>query len=464
MKKTKQSKISLKLLGKILTIVLIVLLALISFGGIYVVEKNSMKNILPEYELGMDIYGARNVVIKVDNSTELKKYDTEGNLVTDTSEIAEENITEVEEPVNAQELLTSENYKKVKDIIEKRLEYMEVSNYLLRFDETNGQIALEIPEDTNTDNIAQYTITKGEFKIVDNDTEEVLLTNSHIKNATVQYGTSTTGTTVYLSIQFNKEGTEKLKEISNTYISTTDEEGNETTKQIKMTLDDETIMVTYFDEEIVDGLIQLSIGESTDSETLQNYLQQASNIAILLNTEAMPLTYTMEINRFVYSDLIDSIKTLIIVFIVIALLMAIYMIIKFNKNGLMGVLLNIGFVALLLLGLRYGNVVLTLSGIFAIAAATIIEYIITILILKEYSKNVDNESARANIKEVFKKLVLILIPLLVMTITFAFTNWEEISSVGLILFWGILIMAIYNYIILSIEIFNTKKITENKSK
>ena len=39
-------------------------------------------------------------------------------------------------------------------------------------------------------------------------------------------GTSTTGTSVYLEIEFNKEGSKKLEEISNKYI-TTEEEKNE---------------------------------------------------------------------------------------------------------------------------------------------------------------------------------------------------------------------------------------------
>ena len=64
LKTTKQSKGSIKLLGNILTVIIIILLALVSFVGIYVTDKNSMKNVIPEYQLGMDINGARNIVIK----------------------------------------------------------------------------------------------------------------------------------------------------------------------------------------------------------------------------------------------------------------------------------------------------------------------------------------------------------------------------------------------------------------
>lgn len=295
MKKAKQNNKTLKLLGKISTIVIILLLSLISFVGIYVKDKNTMKNVIPEYKLGTDLYGARNILIKVDDSTTTKKYDSDGNLVKDSSDGDEnnENITEVEEKVNPDELRTADNYEAVKNIIEARLKYMKVEDYLLRFDESTGDISLEVSENSSTDYIAQYTITKGEFKIVDNDTSEVLLTNADLKEAKVQYSTSTSGTTVYLTIEFNQDAVEKLRDISKTYVSSTDTDGNTTTKKIKMTLDDSTIITTYFQEEISTGIIQLSMGTSTSTSEIQTNIQSASNMAVLLNTDPMPLTYTM---------------------------------------------------------------------------------------------------------------------------------------------------------------------------
>ena len=466
MKTTKQNKESTKLLGKILTVIIILLLALISFVGIYVTDANSMKNIIPEYKLGMDLSGARNIVIKVDDSTETKKYDANGNLVTEDSEESEDaEITEVEEPVNSPETLTVENYKAVRDIIEDRLDYMQVKGYILRLDEETGEINLEVPEDSITDYIAQYTITKGEFKVVDNDTSEVLLTNNDLKEAKVQYYTDTTGTTVYLSIEFNKEGAKKLQEISTTYVSSKDSDGNDTTRKIKMTLDDETIISTYFDEEITNGIIQLSLGTSTDTAELQTYLQQASNIAVFLNTKPMPITYQMEVNRFVFSDITsDTLNTIIIVLAAVALIMAIVMIVKYKKNGVMGVIADVGFVAILLLAIRYGNVVVSLTGIFTIAVVAIIEYIITLLILKEYSKKYDEEITIKNIKHLLGNTTLALVPLAIMAVTFALMSWEEISSVGMILFWAILVMVIYNAIILAVKLFTIPSDAKKKNK
>ena len=467
MKKAKQNNKTLKLLGKISVVVIILLLSLISFAGIYVKDKNAMKNVIPEYKLGTDLYGARNILVKVDDSTTTKKYDSNGNLVENSSDKDEnnENITEVEEKVNPDELRTAENYETVKNIIEARLKYMNVEDYLLRFDESTGNISLEVPENSNTDYIAQYTITKGEFKIVDNDTSEVLLSNADLKEAKVQYSTSTSGTTVYLTIEFNKDAVEKLKNISNTYISSTDAEGKTTTKKIKMTLDDSTIISTYFQEEISTGIIQLSMGTSTNTSEIQSNIQSASNMAVLLNTDPMPLTYTMETNRFVYSDITaETLKIVIVGLCIVALIMAICMVIKFKKNGLMGVIADIGFTAVLLLAIRYGNVEISLAGIFAIAIAVIVEYIVTGLILNEYSKKYEKEILIKNIKHLMGRIAICLVPFVVMAVTFALISWEEIASIGMILFWAIIIMIIYNTLMLVLKIFESNNENEKNKK
>lgn len=409
--KKKKEFISISLLGKIFTIIAILLICLISFIGIYVVDKNTVKNIIPEYILGMDVYGARNIRIK-----------------------PEEEI---------------EDYNDVKRIIESRLKYMNVEDYLLSLDESTGIINLEIPENSNTDIIAQYCITKGEFKISDTETKEVFIDNSNVKEAKVQYNTSTTGTTIYLSIQFDEEGTEKLKEISNKYVKSTDEEGNDNSKTIDMTLDSSTILSSYFTEEISNGMLQITIGTSSDSTTLQGYLQQASNIAIFLNTEVMPASYEMDINRFVYSDIeTKTIMLIIIMFAIITILFSIYMIIKYKAKGILGVISSIGFIAISLLLIRLGNVTLTLAGIFDIGIMSIIEDIIIILMLKQNRENLTKKELNISRIELLKKSSVTLIPLLIIAVVFALTAWEPISSIGMVIFWTILVMIIYNIFIL----------------
>ena len=133
--------------------------------------------------------------------------------------------------------------------------------------------------------------------------------------------------------------------------------------------------------------------------------------------------------------------------------MAIVMIIKFKANGLMGVIANVGFLAIVLLAIRYGNVVVSLAGIFAIAVAGIIEYVVLMLILSEYNKNYEKETLAKNVKHLMGRIVVCLIPLVVMAITFALISWEEIASIGMVLFWSSIIMLIYNALVLALRLF-----------
>ncbi len=447
-----KNKLSINLLGKILIVLVIILVSLLSFTGIYVKDKNTYKNFIPDYKFGVDLYGYRNIVVKVDDSTETKNYDEEGNLIKETTDENKSKIAKtIEEPVNSEESLTIDNYQAVEDTIIKRLNYLKVEGYQIKCDENTGRIYVEVPEDDNTDYIAQYCVTKGEFKILDNDTDEVLLSNADLKETKIQYSATSSGTTVFLTIEFNKDAVEKLKNISNTYVSSKDADGNDTTKKIKMTIDDETVVSTYFEEEIDNGIIQLSIGTSSDSSTLQTYFRQASNIAVLLNTNPMPLTYEIEINRFVHSDItMQTIKMIAIISAIVFALMLVYMIIKYKKNGLMGAILNIGFVALLLLAIRYGNVTISNLGILAIALSTIIEYITIMKILNIYSKK-DNDKILKELKTFAKNYAIAIIPLIVLAVTFALIKWQELNSMGMVFFWGTLIMIIYNAIVIVAE-------------
>ena len=430
-KKKQNNKISLKILGRILTIIIIMLVSLGSFVGIFKLEQNAMKNIIPDYELGMDLYGARHIVAKVDDT-------------------------------NAEDMRTYDNYIKSKEIIEERLKFLEISDYLVRLDDATGEIDIEIPEDATTDYFAEYTGMQGKFTMTDDETSEVLLDNNSLKKASIQYGTSSAGTTVYLVIEFNKEGSSKLQEVSKTYIKSTDSEGNDTTKKVKMSIDDQTIMTTYFGEEMTDGIMQIPLGTTTDATDIQNYLKQASNISVFLNTEPLPIKYSVDINRFEYSDITENtLKIATIVLASIFAIMLIYMIIKYKANGILGALANVGFLALLLSAIRYGKVTLTLTGIAGIAIATIIEYVITMLVIKQYNKDTDEATVNKNVKNVMSNSARTIAPILIMSVIFALIKWEQIASIGMVLFWAILIMVVYNAIILATKFYITKK---NKKK
>lgn len=460
---------------KLLTITLIiVLVTMVAFFGVYVQKQNRMEDKVRDYSYSMDLKGARNVTLKVSQENKTIIKDSNGDEVADSEDLTDEEIaqngyTKEEIPYNSEETLTVENYKKSKEILEKRLKAMDVQNYTIKLNEQTGDIILELTEDENTDSIISNIGTTGKFEIVDTQTNEVLMTNKDIKLANVMYGsgsstgTTSSGTTVYLNIEFTKEGKQKLEEISNKYIksedtgedeNTTENETSENTtdettseKTITMKIDDEEIMSTSFDEPIRTGKLQLSVGRATtDQDTLQDSITQASSMATVLDTGNLPLKYEVNGNEYVLSDITENqLQIVQYALIGIVAIGLIVLIIRYKSNGLLGAISYVGLAALFVLIIRYTNVVLSIEGIFAIAIILLLNYIFVNKLLAKLKQNeVKKENVKQAIKETYKEFFIKIIPICIMVITFCFIKWIPISSFGMVMFWGIALIAIYH--------------------
>ena len=460
---------------KTLTIVLtIVLVTMVAFLGVYVPVQNRMENKVKEYAYTMELEGARNIRLKVYKSNKTIIKDSEGKQVKDSENLTDEEIAEKgyikeETPYNLQEVLNKENYNQSKEIIEKRLKQLKVEEYNIKVDENTGDIVLEIPENDTTDSIVSNIATVGKFEIIDSETKEVLMDNNDIKLANVMYGSDTTSTTagtiVYLNIEFTKDGAKKLEDISNKYVETevenadtTEEtvEGADTTeettvaKEITMLIDDEEIMSTSFEEPVKTGKLQLSLGNSTtDSETLQGYIDQASNMASVLDTGNMPVKYTIDENQYVLSDITNQ-ELNIIGYVIagLAVLALIVLIIKYKSFGLLTAASYVGLVSLFLLIIRYTNVVLSIQGILGISIILMLNYmLLNKFLLKIKNVKLNKITLNEKIKETYKEFFVKIIPICIVVIAFCFVGWAPISSFGMVMFWGILLIAIYNILV-----------------
>lgn len=443
-------------INKILKITLItlvvILLSIVSFVGIYVKDKGRMVNVIKDYNLGMDLEGSRRLELNVDTSKEKINYDETGKVIASTDTTTKVASSE-EKAKNDESVLIKENYKQTKNIIEKRLKTMGLPAYEIRLNEENGNIVLNIPENDSTDTIVSQIASQGKFEVVDKDTNEVLMTNDDLKSVKAGYGTTSYGTTtVFVNIEFNKEGTEKFRNITNTYVSTKEtnaETGEETTKnkEITLKLDDGTILSTHFDEEVTNGVLQLSVGSSSSSSTedLQASLTNANNLAALLNNGKMPIVYEIENNQYIASEVeSDNIALFISLAIVALTIGMIYLIIKYKEKGILSSISLIGYIALLLLVLRYTNIVITLYGLVAIILSLFITYI-TIVKVLENNKKVENLGIA--FEKAILRTMLILVPIAVIAVVFAFNSWLWVSSFGTVIFWGIAISLLYNVII-----------------
>ncbi len=462
----------------VLVTLIVILLTLISFVGIYKKDSILYKNIIADYLLSSNLEGKRVIELAIDTSTNEVKYDKDGNVVEDTEDETEsttedstenseetenteneEEYTTVNEPVNPEENLTVENYKLTKKIIENRLKEINVEDYIVKLNEENGKISVEIPENEDTDEYVSYLTSIGDFEIVDAEDNSVLLNEQNIKNVYAGYNTDTTGTTVSIIIEFDKEGTKKFADITNKYIATTDEEGNTVEKKVTLKMEDEELFSTYFNEPIENGQLQLTVGNaSTDTEQIQEYLKSASAVSMLLNNGKMPLKYNIEEQQFIKSVVNDNIiKIAIYVLIGLAIISFIYLILKYKKYGALTVIGSVAVIDLLLLAIRYTNVYLSIES----AIAFIVLIILNTYILKNILKDINEKSNKEEIsKSVTKGLLAsidIIIVLLITSIVFTFIKWSAINTTGILMFWGIICIILSHIIFTRTLLLNSNK-------
>ena len=464
----------LKLITEILAIIVI---CLISFVGIYTKNANRMENQVKDYDLSKDLKGYRELVFKVSDATEV--LDSNGKVVGNTDEYTDSSIEtnsyqKTENKINANEDLTKENYEKAKSIIEKRLKSLNVEDYNLSLDEESGNIYLQIPENSDTDHTVSNILQVAKFEIKDqDDTSNVLVTNDDLKKISAVYNTTSSGTTVYLQIEFNKNGKNILKQIStgdyatdenltnttnttgntsenentNSNENTSSEEETKTQKKIILSIDNNDMITTSFDDPIEDGIIDLSMNKATtDQDSISDTLQSASTIAAVVNSGKMPLTYKVSENNYVNTDITSNdLQKAIYVVIAIVAVALILLIVKYKAKGIIAAISYIGFVGLELLLVRYTNVAISLESIVAGIITLAINYMITYRLLKTHETDAELK-AKAYANE-FKSIIIKSIPIFIIAVVFVFIQWTKVSTFGMTLFWGLILSIIYNYVV-----------------
>lgn len=464
----------LKLITEILAIIVI---CLISFVGIYTKNANRMENQVKDYDLSKDLKGYRELVFKVSDATEV--LDSNGKVVGNTDEYGDSSIEtnsyqKSENKINASEDLTKENYEKAKSIIEKRLKSLNVEDYNLSLDEENGNIYLQIPENSDTDHTVSNILQVAKFEIKDQDDKSnVLVTNDDLKKISAVYNTTSSGTTVYLQIEFNKNGKNILKQIStgdyatdenltnttnttgntsedentNSNENTSSEEETKTQKKIILSIDNNDMITTSFDDPIEDGIMDLSMNQATtDQDSISDTLQSASTIAAVVNSGKMPLTYKVAENNYVNTDITSNmLKKAMYVVIAIVIVALVVLIIKYKSVGLLASISYIGFVGLELLLIRYTNVTISLESIVAGIILLAINYLITYRLIKVHET--DSELKKKVYSNEFKSIIIKSIPIFIIAIIFVFMKWTKIATFGMFMFWGLLLSIIYNYIV-----------------
>ena len=215
-------------------------------------------------------------------------------------------------------------------------------------------------------------------------------------------------------------------------------------------IDDDEMLSTSFEEPIRTGRMQLSIGRaSKDNDTLKGYISQASNMATVLNNGKMPVKYTVHDNQYIQSDITNNELSIVVyVMLAVAVVALLFLIIKYRAIGALGTISYIGLASIFLLLIRYTNVNLSIQGILGIALTLLLNYVfIYKLISKIKNVKLKELSVSKKIIETYKEFLIRILPIVIAVIVFCVAGWATISSFGMVMFWGIVLIAIYNAIV-----------------
>ena len=446
---------------KITTIILaIILISLVAFGGVYIKTQNRMEDKVKEYSFGRELDGERVIELKVSDGTSSDSSD---------ESTEQENTTKEED-------LTVENYEIVKNTIEKRLKSLGAEDYTISLNKEDGTVRVELPEDDKTDDYAYYLVASGKVQLKEKDTDTELLGDSMIKKAQYTYKTNSSGAyQIYLELILTKDGQAKIEEVKNTYAvladevkeiesaSSSKEENKETTdtedsaetttentenadntKEKTKKIAKLSVAGTEYDiEKIEKDKITVKIGsETSNNTTVNNNMAKAAELSMLVDSGKYPIEYKAQNNRFAYSD-ISKEQLLYFTLIIAVILLVIFIVftIKYKTKGLLASISCIGFIALLSLLLRYTNVSISIEGIGAIILVILINLKLNQMILSKIKKmDLVNEATLSTYKDLFLKLV----PIMIITLVFCFSGWSNLSSFGMIMFWGFILIAVYN--------------------
>ena len=481
---------------KILTIALAILLVtLIAFGGVYIQTQNRMENKVKDYELGRELKSQRVIELKIkESSSDSENSSSDESTDTDSSEEKEKSEeTTSTENESTENKLTEKDYENAKKIMEKRLQSLGAQDYTISLNKENGTVRVELPENDNVDMYIYYLYASQKITIKDTDSKDNLLNDEMIKGAKYSYSNDSKGAyQVYEEIELTKDGQAKLNELLNDYAllatdvteienakkasesestktestseestettenTSTDEQNTESTetqstteetssnsettkKTAKLYVNDTTYDVSKLEK----GKITVKIGSSsTNATSVNNNISKAAEIAMLENAGKLPADYEVDTNRYEYSSITQKeiIYFAIAMIAILVITLLVYCVI-YKKSGILASISFVGFVALFSLLIRYTNVAISIEGISAIIVVMIINLIINREILSKTKKmNLVNEAVKATYKNVYLKLI----PVGILTIVFCLAKWESLSSFGMIMFWGLVLTAIYN--------------------
>ncbi len=448
-----------KIIRLTLMILICLLIILVGFVGIYMKKANAYKNILPDYTFASDLKGATVYELEVDDSNETIYYDKEGKKV-DSSTVTDENkdeYTSEEKPVNAKENLTKDNYKEVAKIMKQRLKFLKTDQYRLDLDEKTGKIVLTF-EYAYPDDIKSILPMEGRLQLVDSNTEDTILDYTDFKSVEASYASTDDGYTAYLHLKLNDSGLQKINEIDKYKIvpasdGTNTEESTENTEdestenkvnKLKIMFDEDEIAEVTYDDILLTGktLRVATASNLTSDSTIQSKLNTNTVISKLATMGKLPVVYNITAEEYVQSNIASYIQYVAIAFIIVCTLVALYFIIKFKKEGFIVTLTFGAIISLFLIIIRYAKIEISINGFVGFAILILLNTVLVknmLMCIKD-----KNRTFSENVKHAYLKSIDVFAISLIVFVVFSFSAMTSISTMGLLVFWGWLVILLGN--------------------
>ena len=441
MKKNYTLKITLAML-------FVVLVSLVSFVGVY-----KGKNLVKDYSLGKDFSNRQVAIFSVKEETTTQN-NTESSA-TSNENTTDENATSentaskntasentasentADENSNTENQENEKNYEKAKNIIEKRLASLSSNEYDIRLDEDDGTLVIEVPTSMETSYITEL-VSKGKVQIKNKNSTEVIVDSNGFYGASAKLNTTSSSYSnpvVELNIKFTKDAKNAIKNANTKY---TDSEGNEQDATFELVLDDETLYsdtASNFVETAKNGYLDLALGQSEKTSEIEANYESAQVLVSVINNGEIPVGYEAKSVNIVSSNI--NVKSIIIIAIIISAIAFIYAIMKFKSKAVLPMLSLVGLVASILLVVRYTNVKITLFTVLGVAVITIANYALIFKTLK----------GEKTFKENSIEMLNILIQCIIIAIVFCCAPYIQLATLGMTIFWSIIVMYVYNIII-----------------
>lgn len=398
------------------------------------------------------------VELSKDNEENKKNEEEKPEQISPDEEVKEYKIEKRKIADNPEEVLTEDNYKISKNMIEGYLKAANISEYKIKENEKTGQIIVSVPETKKIANLTSDPITDetsdtqraksvesilsttGSFEVKDSITGKVYLTEKHIKEAKANiyqgYG-------VILDIKLNDEGKKILSDVSRKYVQE-EKDGKKYEKKATVTVAGMELVKATFAEPMDEGLMQINLGNGygKNKDVITAIYGEAKRLENALKVGKTPIKYNVEQKTSGIKENINykNAKIILLVILAVMLILALSLVFKYGLKGLYAMLVNISFFAVLVLAIRYTDVVVTIPSLVSVVVAYILEYVILLKYLQNV-KEKDYEIADEVVDTLKYTFILI-----ISSIILSFSHNILLSSFAMTLFIAIILLFTHNYI------------------